>query len=175
MRRIALVGFRGVGKSTLTKELQNYFSTLAVSLDAYIENEEKMTIAEIVAQKGWRYFREKEYESIRNLLDISGDIILDTGGGIVEDGDGQKSEKKIKLLKENFYCVYVYMQDDLLLERLQDLGNDSSRVILRGEIKQTLAKRKPWFEQLADVQVDVSNLPVTEAAKKVFAQIKKSR
>lgn len=165
--RTALIGFRGVGKSVLAQELQKYFSALNISLDAYIENREQMTIAKIVQSKGWAYFREKETQSLRDLLDIAAEFILDTGGGVIESANGGKSEEKMVLLRKNFYCVYVTMQDDLLLERLQNLGTNTTRIALPASLEQTLQKRKPWYQELAHFTLDVSGLSVEESARKL--------
>lgn len=170
--RVALVGFRGVGKSTIAKELQRHYKTLAISLDTFIENREHMTIAEIVEKKGWEYFRKKEWESLQNLVEIKGNLIVDTGGGIVEDGIGQKSQSKIKLLKENFCCVYIAMEEKKILHRLEELGYNPNRVPVHGISLQALfRKRLPWFLELADVQIDITGLSISQATKFIIEKI----
>lgn len=170
--RVALVGFRGVGKSTIAKELQKHYGVLAISLDAFIENHEHMTIAEIIEKKGWGYFRQKERESLENLVKMDGDLIVDTGGGIVEDGGGQKALSKIQLLKDNFCCVHITMDEKEILNRLERIGSNSTRVSIHGFSLQSLfRKRQPWFVELADVQIDITGLSISQATKFVIEKI----
>jgi shikimate kinase len=79
--RIALTGFMGVGKSSVARHLSNILSCDKVDLDAFIEENEKRTVPQIIETDGIEAYRKVETESLRTLLtaDLAG--ILSLGGG----------------------------------------------------------------------------------------------
>ncbi len=79
--RIALTGFMGVGKSSVSRHLAHILGCKKVDLDAIIESSEGRKIAEIIDAKGETQFREIETNSLRRVLEESDARILSLGGG----------------------------------------------------------------------------------------------
>ena len=74
-----LLGFMGVGKSTVSKELdQNYRD-----MDAIIEERVGMPIASFFDQYGETAFRNIESQVLADLLSEPDDLVIATGGGVV--------------------------------------------------------------------------------------------
>ena len=71
----------GCGKSTIGKRLANKLSLKFIDLDAYIEEKEQQTIAELFATKGEIYFRLQETIYLKELLASTDDFVLSLGGG----------------------------------------------------------------------------------------------
>lgn len=177
IEKIALIGFRGVGKSTIAKLMGQKLSLKTLSLDEYIEMQEKCSIAEIVKNHDWNHFRDLELHYLRQISDKEESLLLDTGGGILEGHDQTLSQAKQEVLKKYFYNIYIYMDDQQVLERLAQTEGSTHRPALgSGEsIAQTLTRRKPWYEQTADLSVDIGSLSFQEAQQRVLEAFQKER
>ncbi len=80
MKRVFLVGYMGVGKTTIGKLLSKELDVEFIDLDKYIENRYRKTIQEIFAQKGEAKFRIIEREMLREVATFQ-DVLISTGGG----------------------------------------------------------------------------------------------
>ncbi len=167
---IALVGFRGVGKSTIAQYLAELRPARVVSLDDEIQRDIGMSIEDFVKREGWPAFRSLELRKLQELSSLNEVIILDTGGGIVEDAAGNMSQEKIDVLKRGFFCIYLSMPDDLLVRRLRSARKTASRPALPGgdaALMDILARRKPMYLRVADAVVDVSDVTPMESAARI--------
>ncbi|MBT8281669.1 MAG: shikimate kinase [Muriicola sp.] len=78
---IALLGYMGSGKSVVGKALADSLNHRFLDLDSYIEEEMNSTIPEIFKEKGELFFRKKEHEFLRKVLNSNQNTVLSTGGG----------------------------------------------------------------------------------------------
>ncbi len=78
---VILLGYMGSGKSSVGRALAQQTNTTHVDLDDYIEEKEGRKISEIFATKGEIYFRKREHECLKELLEKNPNIILSLGGG----------------------------------------------------------------------------------------------
>lgn len=78
--KIALVGFMGVGKSSVARSLASILCCEAADLDEFIEKSEKATISAIIEEKGEAYFRDLERFYLSEILKKEMKI-LSLGGG----------------------------------------------------------------------------------------------
>src|SRR5688572_7634105 len=79
--RIALTGFMGVGKSSVSRHLAHRLKCRQVDLDAFTEHRERRRIAEIIDTDGIEYYRALETQNLERLLNESDARILSLGGG----------------------------------------------------------------------------------------------
>ena len=79
--KIALTGFMGVGKSSVSRHLSQILRSQRVDLDHFIEKHERRNIAEIIDQDGIDEYRRIESASLKRLLNESHAAILSLGGG----------------------------------------------------------------------------------------------
>src|SRR5699024_6890430 len=79
-KSIVLIGFMGVGKSTIGKELANRFRKNYIDVDLEIEKMYGMETTEIFKTHGEKAFREKEKELSIYYVQQSG-FIISLGGG----------------------------------------------------------------------------------------------
>lgn len=166
--RIALVGFRGVGKSAIARRLSEFWQMPLLSLDEKIERSTGMRIEDIVKANGWQYFRDLEYREL-NEASLQERLLLDCGGGIVEEADGSASERKLALLQQNFFCIYISVNEEKLLNRLRNLARNASRPDLpAAETPESLIavfrRREPLYLRVAHTVVDVSDTNIAESA-----------
>ena len=82
-RRIALAGLRGAGKSTLGKLLAKRFGMEFVELDALIQEDAGIPVAEIFELEGPEGYRRREAHSLEQWLQSSPEGVLAVPGGIV--------------------------------------------------------------------------------------------
>lgn len=78
---IVLLGYMASGKSSVSKLLGKLLALPVIDLDTYIETKEKKTIAEIFEAKGEIYFRMKEHQYLKEVLETKEAMILSLGGG----------------------------------------------------------------------------------------------
>jgi len=84
VRRIALTGFMGSGKSTVGPLLARQLGWKFVDADDVIAAEAGSTIPEIFAREGEAAFRERERATIAQLAGEDA-LVLALGGGAIED------------------------------------------------------------------------------------------
>lgn len=169
--RIALIGFRGVGKSAIARRLCEFWNMPLVALDEQIERQAGMRIEEIVRAQGWPHFRDLEYTELARAAAMER-VLLDCGGGVVEEADGSRSERKINLLRSNFFCIYIAASEEKLLHRLRNLSRNASRPDLSAtdspeSLLQVFRRREPLYLELAHAVVDISDTNVGESALRI--------
>ena len=83
MRRIALIGLRGAGKSTLGTRLANDLDCAFVELDREIETEAGTSLSEIFLLYGQAGYRRYERRCLERVLEQNDRVVIATGGSIV--------------------------------------------------------------------------------------------
>ncbi len=158
-RAIVLVGPMAVGKSVIGHQLSQQLGVPFVDTDAIIV-EHHGTIADIFAGRGEHAFREIEARTVARAIeaaDISGAVVSLGGGAVLDSGTQQ-------LLGD---CTVVYLECDAgtVAERI---ARNTGRPLLAGDAMarwETLfAARRPVYERLADVVIDVRTGTVAEIA-----------
>ena len=113
---IYLIGFMGVGKSTVAKELSKRLDYQLIDTDDEIESREARSISDIFERDGEEYFRGLERELIRELSSKD-NLIVSCGGGII------KCDENIRLMRESGKVVLLEASPETIYERVKD--NDS--------------------------------------------------
>lgn len=132
--KIVLVGYMGSGKSTLGRLLAKLLKIKFLDLDDCIENSEEKTIATIFKDKGEIYFRKKENEYLKKILNTESSFILSTGGGTPCYGSNMQD-----ILKATENTFYMKVSIPELVRRL------SSEKALRPLIKNFSEEELPEF------------------------------
>ncbi|WP_159023028.1 shikimate kinase [Formosa sp. L2A11] len=78
---LILIGYMGSGKSTLGRKLAKKLNHPFIDLDDYIEDQEQLSIPELFKTRGEIYFRKKENEYLKALLEDQDNVVLALGGG----------------------------------------------------------------------------------------------
>jgi len=85
--RIALIGLRGAGKSTLGKRLAALREVPFIELDREVESASGMTLSEIFDLYGQAGFRRLERQALDRILATTPRFVVATGGSIVSQPD----------------------------------------------------------------------------------------
>ena len=85
MKRVALIGLRGAGKSTLGAKLAKALSAPFVELDREIEREAGTSLSEIFLLYGQAGYRRYERRCLERILEKNERAVIATGGSIVSE------------------------------------------------------------------------------------------
>ena len=114
MQKIILVGYMGVGKSTIGEILAEKLNFTHLDLDKWIENHEKLSVTEIFNQKGEIYFRKVEHQEFKKLVESNENLIISTGGGTP-----CYANNHLLLNGDTVLSVYLKASIPQIFERLQ--------------------------------------------------------
>lgn len=103
-RRIALVGLRGAGKSTLGPLLAQRLRLPFVELNHEVEKEAGVALDLIFSIYGQAGFRQLEKRCLDRIIARYPEVVLATGGGIVVE------PATYELLLHSFFCVWLHAE-----------------------------------------------------------------
>jgi XRE family aerobic/anaerobic benzoate catabolism transcriptional regulator len=115
--RIALVGLRGAGKSTLGRRLALQRGVPFVELDQRVEALAGLSLAEVFSLHGASAFHRWEAEALEAVIADGGEVVLATGGSIVD------RESTYARLLASFRTVWLRAQPEQHLERVRSQGD----------------------------------------------------
>uniref|UniRef100_UPI000A460DCC shikimate kinase n=1 Tax=Clostridium sp. NkU-1 TaxID=1095009 RepID=UPI000A460DCC len=95
---IALIGFMGTGKSTVSKYLRDMLAMKEVDVDAMIVEDQKMPIKDIFEKYGEEYFRDCESNAILNLQNCRQTIISCGGGAVIREKNVENLKKSSRIV-----------------------------------------------------------------------------
>ncbi|GMW04373.1 MAG: shikimate kinase [Dehalococcoides mccartyi] len=158
---IALIGFMGAGKSSVSKLLSERLGKTLVSTDACIETREGLSIISIFKEKGEDYFRQMESRVLEDLCRQSGQII-DCGGGIV------MRPPNLSLMRLNCLVIYLESRPEDLETRLK---NHTNRPLYNAErldkMLKLLESRLPLYRAAADITISTHNKSCHEVCEEI--------
>ena len=162
---VVLIGMPGAGKSTLGVVLAKIMNKGFVDCDLEIQSQCGRTLQEIIDADGADAFIETEN---RVLSQIQADnTVIATGGSAIYSDDAMRH------LAHLGPVVYLEISYESLIGRLSDLHERG--VVLKGGVSMSLRdlyeERKPLYEKYGDLIVNVDDLSITAAARKVAQAI----
>jgi len=116
-RRIALIGLRGGGKSTLGRLLAAKLNMPFIELDREIERRSGASLSEIFDMFGQETFRRAEREALEDVLRQHRYFVMATGGSIVTDPG------TMELLLSSCFTVWVRAEPGDHMRRVMDQGD----------------------------------------------------
>jgi XRE family aerobic/anaerobic benzoate catabolism transcriptional regulator len=158
-RRIALIGLRGAGKSTLGAALADRLGMPFMELDRLIEQESGLTLELIFDLRGQAGFRELERQCLVKALDRYPSFVLATGGSLVsEPGTFDR-------LLTTCFTVWIRTSPEEHMQRVMAQGDmrpmaDNSDAM--SDLKRILAEREALYDK-ADAQIDTTDRKVKDS------------
>lgn len=162
-RHIILIGFMGVGKSTISRELAFQSSRQEIDTDQWIERREGRSIAEIFDTEGEEYFRDVETAVLDEFADHK-PAIISCGGGMA------LRELNVRKMQAMGHVVLLTAEPETIYERVRYHTN---RPLLQDNmnveyISELMEKRRPFYEHAAMVKVATDNKMISEIAKEIL-------
>jgi shikimate kinase len=153
--RFFLVGFMGVGKTTVGRDLAGRLGVPFYDLDELIEKHTGMEIQEIFLRKGEEAFRELETRLLLDLLQREPGVIA-TGGGTFARPENRK------IIRSAGMSIWLDAPAELILRRG---GLGEHRPLWGGpeKARALLEQRLPYYRE-ADLRFDLEGRRADEAA-----------
>lgn len=141
-----LVGFMGTGKTTIGRAVANRLKYQLLDSDHEIEIKEDATVAEIFADKGETYFREREREFVESGHPARNTVVACGGGLVVQEG-------MLKRLQAKGVVVCLHASLETILQRTS--GN-RNRPLLHVDdpmvrLRELYADREPIYRRAGAV------------------------
>lgn len=165
-RRIALIGLRGAGKSTLGSRLAQALNISFVELDREIEKDTGMPLAEIFSLYGQSGYREIEQRTLRRVLEQNERAVISVGGGVVSE------KETYDYLLSHCYTVWLKAQPEEHMARVIAQGDFRAMAgsdEAMADLRRILEAREPLYRQ-ADLQLDTSG----ESPEQSFTRLKQA-
>jgi XRE family aerobic/anaerobic benzoate catabolism transcriptional regulator len=155
-RRIALLGLRGAGKSTLGAQLAGSLGVPFIELDREVEREAGAALGEVFSMYGQEAFRRFERRALERVLAQYDRAVIAAGGSLVTD------PQSYELLLGRCFCVWLRASPEEHMSRViaqGDMRPFRGRSAALEEIRRLLADRDELYAR-ADAHVDTSGKPL---------------
>lgn len=163
---VFLIGFMGVGKSTMARMLADKLQMELIEMDETIEAEQGMTINEIFAQKGEEGFRDIESAFIERISQEK-KVVVSCGGGAV------LRKQNVANMKKSGKIIFLTATPETIFERVRYSTN---RPLLTGNmnveyIAKLMERRRSIYEAAADVVIATDEKSGDSILKELLAVI----
>ena len=168
--RIALIGMRGAGKSTLGSMLAKRMENRFVELDKEIEKDTGMPLGEIFSLYGQPGFRAIEKRILERVLKENKRAVISVGGGVVSE------KETFDFLLSHCYTVWVKASPEEHMSRVvaqgdfRPMGANNQAM---EDLRRILEAREPLYRK-ADLLLDTSGASVEESFAKLKAALQQN-
>jgi XRE family aerobic/anaerobic benzoate catabolism transcriptional regulator len=159
LKRIALVGLRGAGKSTLGQALARQLQRPFIELDREIEGEAGILLSELFLLSGPEGYRRIERRCLERVIESPQDMVLTVGGGMVSEPE------TYNLLLANCFTIWVRARPEEHMARViaqGDMRPMAGHSEAMGDLKKILAARESLYGQ-ADTELSTSGQTVQQS------------
>ena len=166
--RIALVGLRGAGKTTLGQRLADDLGYAFIELSREIEKFAGCSISEIHNLYGTHAYRRYERRALEEAIQIYPEVVIATPGGLVSDS------ATLNEMLSHCFTIWLQAQPEDHLARVAAQGDmrpmAASKEALE-DLKRILEGRSAFYAK-ADLAVDTSAQPLDESFAALRAQVR---
>jgi len=161
--RIALIGLRGAGKTSLGLRIARAFDDPFIELDGEIERETGMSLGTIFDLYGQAGFRRFERRSLESILASRERFVLATGGGIVSE------PATFARLRAACFTVWLRATPEEHMQRVVAQGDlrpmeDDAQAM--ADLNRILATREPLYRD-ADLTFETGGCTPGESAERL--------
>jgi shikimate kinase len=166
---IILIGFMGVGKGSVAREVIKLSDYIAIDTDDLIESMENKRVKKIFEEDGEAYFRKLERDVALWLKSSVKNTLISTGGGFY----------KQKNLKDIGTVVLLDSPFDKIIKRIKNHPNAERKLKKRPlltdlkKAEELYNERRPEYLALADIVIDVTKKSALECSNELLKKVKK--
>lgn len=148
MQKVILIGYMGVGKTTIARFLAQKMNLKWVDLDKIIEEKMNLSIKELFQQKGEIYFRKIEHEIFKELVKKNEKLIISLGGGTP-----CYANNHLFLNGDEVVSIYLQASIAVIFDRLKEAKSERPLVVnqndenLKAFIAKNLFDRSFFYNQ----------------------------
>jgi XRE family transcriptional regulator, aerobic/anaerobic benzoate catabolism transcriptional regulator len=166
-QRVALIGLRGAGKSTLGARLAKAKGAPFIELDREVERDSGITLAEVFDLYGQSAYRRYERRALENVIESHPRVVIATGGSIVTE------PATFDLLLSACFTVWLTAAPEEHMSRVVAQGdyrpmaeNDEAM----DDLRRILASRSALYAK-ADATVDTAGKTVDECLRAILVAL----
>ena len=169
MKNVILIGFMGVGKGSVAREVIKNSNYMTMDTDDLIESMENRKVKSIFEEEGEEYFRKLEKDVASWLETSVKNTLISTGGGFY----------KVKNLKKIGTVVLLDSPFDEIIKRIKEHPNAAKKLKKRPllsdlkKAKELYNQRRPEYLKLSDIVIDVTKKSAEECSKELLKKVKK--
>ncbi len=167
--RIALIGLRGAGKSTLGQLIAEDLKIPFIELNREIEQDSGLAIAEIFALYGQDGYRRLEQRCLRSVIDRHSQVVLAVAGGIVAEAN------TYDMLLRSFHSVWLQASPEEHMERVRAQGDRrpmAGNPAAMNDLRSILESRQQLYGN-AEMTFDTSGKGIAHCRDELSALLRK--
>ncbi len=167
-QRVALIGLRGAGKSSLGARMGGIFGVPFVELNREIEEQAGMPVGEVLAFYGQEGYRKLEAQALSRVIATHEAVILAVAGGIVAEPE------TFNLLLDRFHTVWLRARPEDHMGRVRAQGDErpmSGNPAAMEELRSILTSREALYRR-AETALDTSGRGFEDAVEALAALIR---
>ena len=168
-QRIALIGLRGAGKSTLGRRLGAALNWPFVELNRDIEEQSGMPVVDVMALYGQEGYRRLERQALERVVATSDAMVLAVAGGIVSE------PATFAFLLRHFHTVWLKAPPETHMRRVAEQGDHrpmAGNPKAMDELKSILLSRETLYVQ-AEAAVDTEGKTVAESERELLEAVRR--
>lgn len=169
--RIALIGLRGAGKSTLGRKLAEALRYRFVELDQTIEELSGMDSTQIHSMLGQSAYRRYEFDALRSIVDGTTDrFVIAAPGSIVSEAG------TLGYLLTHCFAIWIKTSPEEHMSRViaqGDMRPMSGNREAMNDLRRILATREPLYAK-ADVAINTAGRSIEESLGELVRSIPRS-
>jgi len=167
-QRIALVGLRGAGKSTLGRMLAQHLDWPFIELDRRVAEEYGASVPDLIEMAGMATFRRQERDALDRVIADHEAAIITTAGGIVSNPE------TYALLLRCSHTVWIKARPDEHMSRVMAQGDfrpmAQNRAAMADLVAILEARRSDYAR--AEAELDTSGDAIEESLTKLLRIVK---
>jgi XRE family aerobic/anaerobic benzoate catabolism transcriptional regulator len=166
-RRIALVGLRGAGKSTLGRMLAQHLGRPFIELDRVVEEDYGASIPDLIEMAGTATFRRQERSALDRIITSHEAAIITTAGGIVANPE------TYALLLRRTHTIWIKARPEDHMSRVMAQGDfrpmAQNRAAMTDLVAILEARRADYSR--AEAEIDTSGDAIEQSFAKLLRMV----
>lgn len=166
-RNLFLIGFMGVGKSTIADALSALWGMEVLEMDSEIQRRAGMSISDIFSAFGEEAFRQMETGLITSLEPDRHFVVSCGGGTVLRDAN-------VNAMRSSGAIVWLTATPETVLSRV---SGSSGRPLLEGHkdiayIEAMMNQRQPKYAAAADISIATDGKSAAEICSEIMTALR---